>query len=303
MTTQGPTARPFRRDTDFPALFDLLIAAKDGGAVDLELRSTSLRLVLNDPGFDSDRLTLTVASAGRLEAFGILWRGRYLGMLVHPLSRGQLEAVILDWSFGATQAHHTPAVVPLCRSDDAHTRAIYERRGLALVDDELRMRRPLAQSIPAVDCPAGFHIRGLDGESELPAWISLYEAAFGPGSSTVQRRAAFMRDPDYVPEADLIALDGHGRLAAMCQCTLSEVETTRCRIREGKLGPIAVAEPYRRHGLGRAIVTHALELLRDRGLDVAILDTDTDNVAAHQFYESLGFVRDYSACWYGAVPR
>ena len=68
--------RPYSGEQDLPAIFDLLVAAKDAGTVDLELRSTSLRVVLRDTAFDTERFTLLIEREDRLVAFGILWRGR-----------------------------------------------------------------------------------------------------------------------------------------------------------------------------------------------------------------------------------
>ena len=88
--------RPFV-DADFPRLFDLLAACLLAGYVDMELLSTNLRLTLTNPDFDR-RNTLLLESDDRLEAFALLWQGRYLGMLVHPSQRGQLEGRVLSWA-------------------------------------------------------------------------------------------------------------------------------------------------------------------------------------------------------------
>lgn len=293
------SGRPYAGQHDLLPLFDVLVAAKDAGIVDLELRSTTLRHVLSDPTFEHHN-TLLIEDDSRLIGFGILMQGRYLEMLVHPDQRGRIEDRILDWA--GTAAAKQPWFV-LCRSDDTLWREMFEDRGFRLNDEELRMRRALHLPIDPPHLPSGFAIRPLRGEAELPAWIASYESAFGSGHGTIQRRLAFLRDPDYDPELDLIATAPDGALAALCACAVEGYEARHCRVREGKLGPVAVAEPFRRHGLGRAVVSTALQLLRDRGLDVAVLDTDMENPPAHELYAALGFRRDYTACWYASpVP-
>lgn len=291
-------------ERDLPGILALLVAAKNAGTVDLELRSSVLRVVLRDPRFDAQRLTLLVRDERGLVGFGILWRGRYLGFVVHPRTRGVIERAILDWASSAVaEARSAGSDAPLwalCRSDDTTTRAILEAAGYTLADEELRMTRNLRDPIMEAPTPPGFTIRALRGADELPAWIALYEETFGRGSATVARREATMRDGDYLAELDLVAVDASGAMAAMCTCSVAGYEAAHCRAREGKLGPIAVDARFRRRGLGRAIVTCGMRLLRGRGLDHAVLDTDIGNHSAHGFYASLGFRADYTACWYAA---
>ena len=56
------------------------------------------------------------------------------------------------------------------------------------------------------------------------------------------------------------------------------------------LAELYVAPPERGQGLGRAILTAALQLARDRGADSMDLGTSEDDVTARNLYESVGFV-------------
>jgi ribosomal protein S18 acetylase RimI-like enzyme len=55
------------------------------------------------------------------------------------------------------------------------------------------------------------------------------------------------------------------------------------------LAELYVAPPSRRHGLGRALMTAAIDHARARGADYMELGTGEDDVAARALYESLGF--------------
>lgn len=55
------------------------------------------------------------------------------------------------------------------------------------------------------------------------------------------------------------------------------------------LEDLFVREGARRHGLGRALVGHAVERARERGCRRIELDTTEDNHAAIKLYESFGF--------------
>ena len=55
------------------------------------------------------------------------------------------------------------------------------------------------------------------------------------------------------------------------------------------LAELYVTPEHRGRGLGRALMTAALELARERGADHVELATSEDDVAARGLYESLGF--------------
>jgi ribosomal protein S18 acetylase RimI-like enzyme len=60
----------------------------------------------------------------------------------------------------------------------------------------------------------------------------------------------------------------------------------------GWLNYVAVAPDAQRQGLGRQIVEHAIEQLRERGCPKINLQVRTSNAAVIAFYESLGFQVD-----------
>ena len=283
---------------DVPRIIDLLVACEAAGHVDMELRSTELRMTLGNPAFDIARYTLLVEDDGRLLAFALLWQGRYLGMLVHPAARGALEDRIIDWAEGAVRDDDAASLVALCRSDDALSRATYERRGYVLGEEELRMGRPLDAPAPAPSFPPGFTLRALDARRELDEWLALYADAFGPLESALRKWRAFRDDSDYDPALDLVVADTAGWLAAVCTCSIARAELAAIRPREGRTEPVMVRERYRGIGLGRAVVLAGLTALRERGIELATLTTEADNAVAQRLYGSLGYRLLYTACWH-----
>lgn len=61
------------------------------------------------------------------------------------------------------------------------------------------------------------------------------------------------------------------------------------RANEAYLAELYVRPEHRGHGLGRALLTAAIELARARGADYFDLSTSEDDVAARKLYESCGF--------------
>lgn len=289
---------------DLPEVLELLLRCKAEGSVDTEFRSIELRIMFNNPAFDADRLTLIVEDdSPLLAAFAVLWQGRYLGMLVRPDQRGTLEESILEWGMkqvkgSAWPSGEQPRLMVLCRDDDALSRELYERAGFSLEELELRMVRNLAEPIPAPAIPEGFTVRALDPAREIEEWIQLDRGTIGQSEPALERWRRARLDLDYDPSRDLVAVDQAGKLAALCYCSIPSFETARCAVKEGRTEPIAVAAPYRRRGLGRAMVLSGLHLLKERGMDQALLTTEAGNLPAHRLYESLGYKLVYNACWY-----
>ena len=288
--------RPYRGEQDLARVLELLLACLPAGQVDMEIRSIELRTLLADPDFDAERWTLLRgAPGGELRSFALLWGGHVLGMLARPEARGGEEEALLDWAASRVAAER---LIVLCRDDDAALMARLQRRGFVVGQEELRLERDLASAIDEPRLPAGFRIRPLDVPGELAEWEDLYRASIGPRERAIRKWRAYRSDPDYLPELDLVAVDGHGRIAAACTCTVASLELGRSTIKEGRTEPIMVGADYRRLGLGRAIVLTGLLLLAARGLDVARLTMEPGNHPACRLYTSLGYRPIYQALWY-----
>lgn len=59
--------------------------------------------------------------------------------------------------------------------------------------------------------------------------------------------------------------------------------------RRGYIYHLAVNERFRRHGLGRELVQHAVEALKEQGIHKAALVALADNQPGNAFWESMGF--------------
>lgn len=293
-------ARPYAGAADLPRIFELLYACEVAGYVDAEFRSIGLRVLLNNPAFDAVLRTMLFEDGSECPAaFALLWPGNLLGMLVRPDQRGRLEGRVLEWAVARARGA-TAELRVLCRDDDPLSRTLYEMHGFSLREVELRMVRDLRQPIPKPSFPEGFTLRSLDASRELHAITALSRESFGEREALFEHWRLDRFDVDYDPALDLVAVDRDGKLAAMCYCSIPSFETAR-GIKEGRTDPIAVAERYRRLGLGRAMVLSGLRLLKERGMDGVLLTTETDSLPAHQLYESLGYQLVYNACWYARV--
>lgn len=59
--------------------------------------------------------------------------------------------------------------------------------------------------------------------------------------------------------------------------------------KRGYIGMISVVDAYKRRKIGKRLYTIVLQEMRKFGVEVISLETESDNVSALLFYESLGF--------------
>jgi predicted GNAT family N-acyltransferase len=101
-----------------------------------------------------------------------------------------------------------------------------------------------------------------------------------------------VRLPVFVVEQKVDAREEFDSIDLVCQHILAEdaegkaIGTGRIDS-HGKIGRMAVLPSWRKHGVGRAILTKALELAREQGLPRVYLHAQ---VSAMGFYEGAGFI-------------
>lgn len=200
-------------------------------------------------------------------------------------------------AFGAAHGQRAALDVPT-RDTDTERVALLRRFGFARQQEgTLRMMRALAAPIPDPVLPPGFTLRQVAGADEVEAYVALHRAAFGTDNMTVAHRLTIMRDPDYRPDGDLVAVAPDGTLAAFCVCQIHPAENTATGQRWGWTDPIGVHPAHQCRGLGRAILLAGLRYLRAQGMATAALGASSTNHAV-RLYASAGFRTAYTYQWY-----
>ena len=181
-----------------------------------------------------------------------------------------------------------------CIADDSHLIYLMDRNGfIPQPVRSLHYSRPLDLPVTEFSLPGGFSIRCVQGKSEVDKLVDLHQAAFGTSNMTIEQRTAMMSVPQYEPEMDLVAVAPNGELAAFCVCGFDDAEK-----QVGYTDPIGTHPDYRRIGLGKAIVSSGMQMLKTRNAKVVELGTSSDNLAMQGLAEALGFERVSERLWF-----
>jgi ribosomal protein S18 acetylase RimI-like enzyme len=156
----------------------------------------------------------------------------------------------------------------------------------------------LDQPIPAPVLPSGFSLRPSLGAAEAEAWVALHRLAHKTDYMTVERRLSIIEVEGFDPRLDLVAVAPDGRLAAYCVGSISKGENELTGCKAGYTDPVATHPDFQRRGLCRALLCASMQLLRERGMEVARLGTSLENQAMRRAAEAVGFRVESETLWY-----
>jgi GNAT superfamily N-acetyltransferase len=134
--------------------------------------------------------------------------------------------------------------------------------------------------------PAGFSVRSVRGEADLPGRVAVHRAVWAPSRVTEASYRAVMAAWPYRADLDWVVVAPDGTMAASCLIWLDEQNGV------GELEPVGTDPGYRRQGLGRAVCLAALHALRRAGATQAVVYPVVGHPrspAAGTLYDSLGF--------------
>jgi len=173
-------------------------------------------------------------------------------------------------------------------AQDAVQKEILTRSGYARskFSAEHMRRRPFSQPIPDAVPPAGYTIRALGDESELPGRSWLSWKVFHPDEPDEKYEGwewyrNIQRVPIYRRDLDIVAVASNGELAAFCTVWFDDI--TRTAVFE----PVGTHPNHQKRGLGRAVMSEGLR--RAQRLGATLATVSSYSAGAHALYESMGF--------------
>jgi mycothiol synthase len=274
---------------DVPAVAALLnrIADADGaGWVDED----AIRNWFTNPALPLAEDVVVVERDGALVAYADVYRGgeakeKVWGDLrVPPEERGgPVLPAIVDWA----EERAGPARLRIPFPDgEAELRAELERRGYAPVRYSFEMEIGLDEEPLPPEWPAGISVRTMREGEERRIWEADTEAFRDHWDFTPQpfdEWRHWMVDDGFDPALWFVA-EEDGEIAGVCLCRAREG-----RPEVGWVATLGVRRPWRRRGLGLALLRHSFRVFRARGHTLAGLGVDGENTTgAVRLYERAG---------------
>ncbi len=208
------------------------------------------------------------------------WRGRGIELALQQHMELRARAVAAAGQPGAR--HEFASMVP----ETWHARAeMLLAQGYTPARYYFEMQRPLEGELPQSPLPAGLALR--------PPLPQHYRAIWEAGEECFRDQAdyvapseesyhAWVETPDLDPSLWLVAWDGDQIAGAAINVAHEG--------RHGETDDLFARRPWRRRGLGRALLAGSLHLFKARGLTTAGLGVDAENLSgALRLYEDLGY--------------
>jgi mycothiol synthase len=283
---------------DLEAVTRLIAAYQIATLGAAEVTAEELRAEWSEPGHDlATDAWLVARPDGALVAVAELWHDHHIqffgGVRVLPEAQGKGIGTHLSeiWEARARElGAEAPAgvrVVLNCSVGEtsAAARALLETRGFALVRHFWMMRVEMAGPPATPQWPDGPRLRPFAPERDARAVFAALDEAFSdhwghlPMDYAIWEHFA-LHNPDFDPTLMLVAWDGD-QVAGVANCG-----------REAGIGwvhQLAVRRPWRKQGLGRALLLHAFGEFYQRGERAVGLGVDAENLTgALRLYEGVG---------------
>jgi mycothiol synthase len=296
------------RETDMGPLVELINAAD---AVDQLERGTSLqelREQFGSPALEPEENVFLAWAGGRVVGFVRLRLEKgeaesvfNTGGVVHPAWRRRgIGRRLLQRAHQRAQERlgevtsETVYLDAYCESVEAGRMALFESFGMRPARYFLEMTYVPLEDIPEPRLPSGITLRtfvkGQDNEGVLAVLNETFADHWGFIPVPLEDWLYWVNLPRFRPELNLLAVAGE-EIAGLCLCDVSEEHIARIGRKEGWVDTLGVRRPYRRQGLGRALLLAGLHVLKEAGMESATLGVDAESLTgATRLYESVGFV-------------
>ncbi len=269
-----------------------------------------------EPGYNLEESTMTVWNAeghmvGYIEFYD---RGEphvslYSWAVVHPDHQGKgLGSLLIDWAIerARTAVSLAPegarvALQQSFLSPNTQAEGLLTQRGFTHVRNYYRMVIDFDQPPAAPEIPEGITIRSISRGEERMAIHAAFESFHDHWGFVDEPFEQYFRrwyhhlqnDPKYDPSLWFVAMDGN-EVAGISLC-YSQINEDPDMAWVGTLG---VRRPWRKKGLGTALLLHSFGEFYRRGKPRAGLGVDATNITgALRIYEKSGMhqMRKYSA--------
>ena len=245
--------------------------------------------------FVHDELDVLVAERdGRLVGYGDRWRERERDRAWFDVGVLEGDSAIGRSLLSELEARAVPDVDPgalamtYVASVNETLREVFEEAGYGLVRHSFRMTRSLGGDLEAPEWPDGISVTAYDGSDEA-AVHAAHQEAFADHWEHKEEpidewRKWLVESPSFDPSFWFLARGGD-EIAGISLCRIHASGDAE----HGFVTVLAVRRPWRRRGLGTALLRHSFADMKRRGMTKASLGVDAENTTgAVALYERAG---------------
>jgi mycothiol synthase len=284
------TLRP-PEDDDFDAMLELMNAHQLAAFGEADVTEDELRTWLTSPSVEIERDIRVLEQDGRLLGYVDVDSNRadpplwWCDLKVAPdADADPIAAELVDW---LEERVDTGRVRVWTSATDARVIAALERLGFAPARHSYRMEIDLADETPEPVWPSGISVRTL-ADGEVPriheAFLEVWQDTSDPPNDTLEEwNHWLMRAAIFEPSLWFLALDGV-ELAGFAVCRKDTHDPAA-----GHVELLGVRRPWRKQGLGLALLLLAFQAFRRRGWTRGTLGVDASSpTGATRLYERAG---------------
>jgi ribosomal protein S18 acetylase RimI-like enzyme len=305
----GLTFRGFQGEVDYPKMAAVIENSKDADGVE---RATTVADIANNYAHLSNCNPYTdmlfAEINGEVIAYNrVFWRAEpsgthiynIIGFMLPEWRRKGIGRAMLYFAedrlrqISAEHPKEAPRTFDAWASDgELGWHALLKEEGYQAVRFGHSMVRPLDTPVEISPLPEGFEIRPAIPEHYRLIWEADYKAfeeSWGYTPPTEEDYQIFLNEKIFSPHLWKVAWAGD-QVAGMVLSFVNEDENQAYARKRGYTEGISVGKPWRRRGVARALLTRALQMFQDMGMEEAALGVDTQNPnKALHLYESVGF--------------
>jgi len=151
--------------------------------------------------------------------------------------------------------------------------------------------------------PVGLEIRPVQADQMRSIWeanrdLELEVFETNAERWTEERYRAWLEDPSHTPKLWQVAWEGE-QLVGMVLNHINENENQVTGAKRGYTEHVFIRKAWRRRGLAITLLSRSLHLLKDQGMEEAVLGVDMQNASgAYEFYQKMGYQTFSTDIWY-----
>lgn len=215
------------------------------------------------------------------------WRRKGLGRAILPYNERRIREIASEHPKELTKFFEI--TVP-----DANTGAhvLLEQSGYQVRRRFYVMSCDLIGDVPTASMPSGLELRPAKPNHYRKIWDAIEEAFIDHWGFTPRNDKDYehwLQHPEFDPTLWTVVWDGD-QVAGAAINLISQSENERLGRNWAWTEPLGVRRPWRRRGLGRALLLESQREMKARGIQAAALEVDTENTSnALHLYESCGY--------------